>query len=127
MNQFMTAVEKIAAMQAEEFFLACRNHADREALRRILNRQGGEPPRPDDQWPESNAPSAAQIGSLPGRNPRFHTFTETAKLCPFAGKNPSGVQNSTKGPASETFDRTARPPHGSNFTGTCTSYPARLS
>jgi len=42
--------EKIAAMQTEEFFLARRNRADREAFRRILNRQGGEAPSPEDAW-----------------------------------------------------------------------------
>ena len=46
-------------MQTEEFFLARRNRADREAFRRILNRQGGEPPQAEDQWPECDAPSAA--------------------------------------------------------------------
>jgi len=55
MNQFLVvaAAEKIAAMQTEEFFLTRRNRADREAFRRILNRQGGEPPRAGDEWPES--------------------------------------------------------------------------
>ncbi len=50
MNQFLVvaAAEKIAAMQTEEFFLERRNRADQEAFLRILNRKGGEPPRPDD-------------------------------------------------------------------------------
>jgi hypothetical protein len=50
MNQFLVvaAAEKIAAMQTEEFFLDRRNRADREAFRRILNREGGEPPRAED-------------------------------------------------------------------------------
>jgi hypothetical protein len=49
-NQFLVvaAAEKIAAMQTEEFFLARRNRVDREAFRRILNREGGEPPSPKD-------------------------------------------------------------------------------
>jgi hypothetical protein len=52
MNQFLVvaAAEKIAAMQTEEFFLARRNRSDREAFRRILNREGGEPPRTEDEW-----------------------------------------------------------------------------
>ncbi len=52
MNQFLVvaAAEKIAAMQTEEFFMDRRKRADREAFRRILNREGGEAPRPDDQW-----------------------------------------------------------------------------
>jgi hypothetical protein len=51
MNQFLViaAAEKIAAMQTEEFFLERRNRADREAFRRILNREGGEEPGPNDR------------------------------------------------------------------------------
>jgi hypothetical protein len=50
MNQFLVvaAAEKIAAMQSEEFFLERGNRADREAFLRILNRKGGESPRPED-------------------------------------------------------------------------------
>ena len=40
---------KIAAMQTEEFFLERRNRTDREAFRRILNREGGEEPVPEDR------------------------------------------------------------------------------
>jgi hypothetical protein len=51
-NQFLVvaAAEKIAAMQTEEFFLTHRTRSDREAFRRILNRQGGEPPSPEVAW-----------------------------------------------------------------------------
>ncbi len=65
-NQFLVvaAAEKIAAMQTEEFFLARRNRADREAFRRILNREGGETPRAGDEWPQSDAPSS-HLCSLP--------------------------------------------------------------
>ncbi len=54
MNQFLVvaAAEKIAAMQTEEFFLERRNRADREAFRRILDREGGEVPRPEDRRDE---------------------------------------------------------------------------
>lgn len=50
MNQFLViaAAEKIAAMETERFFLERRQRADRRAFRRILNRKGGEPPRPED-------------------------------------------------------------------------------
>jgi hypothetical protein len=50
MNQFLViaAAEKISAMETERFFEERRNRADREAFRRILNREGGEPPRPED-------------------------------------------------------------------------------
>lgn len=46
MNQFLVvaAAEKIAAMQTEDFFPDRRNRSDREAFRRILNREGGEAP-----------------------------------------------------------------------------------
>jgi len=55
MNQFLVvaAAEKIAAMQTEEFFLERRRRGDREAFRRILNRQGGEAPSADDAWDDS--------------------------------------------------------------------------
>jgi len=61
-NQFLVvaAAEKIAAMQTEEFFLEHRNRADREAFRRIINREGGEPPRAGDEWNESGAHSSPQ-------------------------------------------------------------------
>jgi hypothetical protein len=54
-NQFLVvaAAEKIAAMQTEEFFLERRNRADREAFRRILNRNGGVSPSPEDAWENS--------------------------------------------------------------------------
>jgi len=50
MNQFLViaAAEKIAAMETEEFFASRRGRADREAFRRLLNREGGEPPRVED-------------------------------------------------------------------------------
>jgi hypothetical protein len=50
LNQFLVvaAAEKIAAMQTEEFFAERRKNSDRKAFRRILNRKGGEPPRPED-------------------------------------------------------------------------------
>ena len=50
MNQFLVvaAAEKIAAMETENFFLKRRERADDEAFLRILNRNGGEPPRPED-------------------------------------------------------------------------------
>lgn len=52
MNQFLVvaAAEKIAAMQTEEFFLERRSLADRDAFRRILDRDGGQPPTPEDAW-----------------------------------------------------------------------------
>jgi hypothetical protein len=50
MNQFLViaAAEKIAAMETERFFAERGERADRKAFRRILNRKGGEPPRPED-------------------------------------------------------------------------------
>jgi hypothetical protein len=51
MNQFLViaAAEKIAAMETERFFEERKTRADRKAFRRMLNRKGGEPPRPDDK------------------------------------------------------------------------------
>jgi len=50
MNQFLViaAAEKIAAMETERFFAERRARADDAAFLRILNREGGEPPRPED-------------------------------------------------------------------------------
>lgn len=52
MNQFLVVAvaEKLTAMQTETFFSERRSRADRAAFRRILNRAGGEPPRPDDAF-----------------------------------------------------------------------------
>ena len=49
LNQFLVvaAAEKIAAMEAERFFAERKGRADRKAFRRILNRKGGEAPRPE--------------------------------------------------------------------------------
>lgn len=50
LNQFLViaAAEKIAAMETENFFAERRARADDAAFPRILNRKGGEPPRPED-------------------------------------------------------------------------------
>lgn len=50
MNQFLViaAAEKIAAMETERFFAERRERADDAAFLRILNRDSGEAPRPDD-------------------------------------------------------------------------------
>jgi len=50
LNQFLViaAAEKIAAMETERFFAGRKGRADRKAFRRILNRKGGELPRPED-------------------------------------------------------------------------------
>jgi hypothetical protein len=59
-NQFVvTAVaEKIAAMTAEEKFAERRARADLAAFDRIMNRKGGQPPRPEDELP----PDLADLG-----------------------------------------------------------------
>jgi hypothetical protein len=50
MNQFLViaAAEKIAAMETERFFAERRERADDAAFLRILTREGGEAPRPED-------------------------------------------------------------------------------
>ena len=52
-NQFVaTAVaEKLAAMNTAAFFAERRSRADFDAFDRIMQRQGGEAPRPDDLIP----------------------------------------------------------------------------
>jgi len=49
-NQFVaTAVaEKLAAMNTAAFFAERRGRADFDAFDRLMQRQGGEPPRPQD-------------------------------------------------------------------------------
>jgi hypothetical protein len=44
--------EKIATMETGEFFAERRKRADDEAFLRILNRKGGEEPRPEDRIEE---------------------------------------------------------------------------
>jgi uncharacterized protein (DUF1778 family) len=50
MNQFLViaAAEKISAMETERFFAERRARANDPEFLRILNREGGEPPRPED-------------------------------------------------------------------------------
>ena len=50
-NQFVaTAVaEKLAAMNTATFFAERRERADMKAFDRLMHREGGEPPRPDDE------------------------------------------------------------------------------
>ena len=52
-NQFVaTAVaEKVSAMKTAEFFAARIADADIEAARRLLRRDGGQPPEPEDRLP----------------------------------------------------------------------------
>jgi hypothetical protein len=53
-NQFVaTAVaEKLAAMNTATFFTERRNRADFRAFDRLMQRKGGEQPRPDDLLPQ---------------------------------------------------------------------------
>lgn len=50
-NQFvvMAVSEKVAAMNTAAFFEERKKRGNRKAFRRILNREGGEPPRPGDE------------------------------------------------------------------------------
>ncbi len=50
-NQFVvTAVaEKLSALETAAFFAERRKRADFKAFKRIMIRQGGEPPRPGDE------------------------------------------------------------------------------
>ena len=52
-NQFVaTAVaEKVSAMKTAEFFAARKADADIEEARRLLRRDGGQPPEPEDRLP----------------------------------------------------------------------------
>ena len=50
-NQFvnMAVAEKISAMKTAEFFAAHGSSANIDAARRLLKREGGQPPEPDDR------------------------------------------------------------------------------
>ena len=52
-NQFVTTAvaEKVAALKTAEFFTARGKQADVEAARRLLRREGGQPPEPEDRLP----------------------------------------------------------------------------
>ena len=50
MNQFVTTAvaERVSAMKTAEFFTTRGGEADIEAARRLLRRDGGQSPAPDD-------------------------------------------------------------------------------
>ena len=52
-NQFVTTAvaEKLAAMKTAEFFTDRATRADIEAARRLLRRDGGQPPELEDRLP----------------------------------------------------------------------------
>ena len=56
-NQFVVVAvaEKVAAMATEEVFAERRARADWAEFARIMNRRGGEPPRPGDELPRDLA------------------------------------------------------------------------
>ena len=59
-NQFVViaVAERVAAMSAEEMFAERRARADLAEFDRILDRKGGQPPRPEDELP----PELARLG-----------------------------------------------------------------
>jgi hypothetical protein len=59
-NQFIaTAVaEKLSAMRTAEFFAERRARVDFAAFDRLIRRQGGEPPAPDDVMPDEGGDKA---------------------------------------------------------------------
>lgn len=52
LNQFIvTAVaEKLAALKTADYFAERSKRGDPVAFDRFMNRQGGQPPAPEDQW-----------------------------------------------------------------------------
>ncbi len=58
LNQFVaTAVaEKLAALRTADFFLNRKGKGNREAFRRLLQRDGGQLPQADDALPEPLRP-----------------------------------------------------------------------
>jgi hypothetical protein len=55
-NQFVVVAvaEKVAALQTASYFQERAARADLETFRRILNREGGEPPRPGDELDDAS-------------------------------------------------------------------------
>ena len=53
MNQFvaMAVAEKLSAMKTAEFFTSHQQQADHDLALRILRRDGGQPPSPEDELP----------------------------------------------------------------------------
>lgn len=51
LNQFVaTAVaEKVAALRTADFFAARKGKGDREAFRKLMTREGGQPPQAGDE------------------------------------------------------------------------------
>lgn len=58
MNQFMTTAitETVSAMKTAEFFASRGAEADVEAARRLLRRDGGQAPEPEDLPPRRPSP-----------------------------------------------------------------------
>lgn len=54
-NQFiaLAVAEKLAVMETTRFFRERSARADMDIFYQVLNREGGEPPRPGDEMPES--------------------------------------------------------------------------
>jgi len=50
-NQFVTTAvaEKVATMRTVEFFTERADRADLDVARRLLRREGGQPPEPEDR------------------------------------------------------------------------------
>ncbi len=53
LNQFVAAAvaEKIGALRTADYFATRKGKGDRDAFRRFMTREGGEPPRPGDELP----------------------------------------------------------------------------
>lgn len=69
-NQFVTTAvaEKLSAMKTAEFFADRKARADIEAARRLLRRDGGQPPTAEDRMPQARIPSdGAPRGPSPSR------------------------------------------------------------
>lgn len=56
-NQFIVtaAAQKLSAMEAGRFFAERAERADMDVFWRVLNRQGGEPPREGDELPAQHS------------------------------------------------------------------------
>ena len=68
-NQFVTTAvaEKVSAMKTAEFFAAHAADADIDAARRLLRRDGGQPPEPHDRLEDEPGPEQTS-DSIPNQS-----------------------------------------------------------
>ena len=100
-NQFVIVAiaEKLAALRTGRFFAERRALADVDAAQRILFRDGGQPPDPEDRLPQVGESERVSSGRQEGR-PLLNCVTNIAfpRACS-TGLTESGLQSDVPGAA----------------------------